>query len=294
MLNDLKSSSKRSQSAMEYLMTYGWSILIVAVVLGALSFLGVFNPMTFTPKATAGGCQVIKNTELGISNLEGACNNQVPQYVAQFNGESSYISTGTSDLPLGSNPRSVFAWIYLTGNNLRQSIFSYGSQSSSEEIRLEVFSGNILANIYGSGESGLGIQIPEDEWILVGYVYSDSGSSVTVYYNTQSSTVPENTGPPNTILAATDPSDIGKEQGISGSYFDGSIANLQIYNTSLTNSSIKTLYDEGIGGAPVDLQNLVGWWPLNGNANDYSGNQNNGVPTNVVFTSNWYVGYTQP
>ncbi|MEM3781909.1 MAG: hypothetical protein QXT43_03045, partial [Candidatus Micrarchaeaceae archaeon] len=48
----------------------------------------------------------------------------------------------------------------------------------------------------------------------------------------------------------------------------------------------------GIGGAPINLQNLVGWWPLNGNANDYSGNGNNGVPSNVVFVSNWYSGYT--
>ncbi|MGC8538128.1 MAG: hypothetical protein ACP5MZ_04090 [Candidatus Micrarchaeia archaeon] len=31
------------QSAMEYLMTYGWAILIVAVVLAALFELGVFN-----------------------------------------------------------------------------------------------------------------------------------------------------------------------------------------------------------------------------------------------------------
>jgi len=33
----------RAQSAMEYLMTYGWAILIIAVVLGALFALGVFN-----------------------------------------------------------------------------------------------------------------------------------------------------------------------------------------------------------------------------------------------------------
>ncbi|MEM0201797.1 MAG: hypothetical protein QXR73_01295 [Candidatus Micrarchaeaceae archaeon] len=48
------------------------------------------------------------------------------------------------------------------------------------------------------------------------------------------------------------------------------------------------------GGAPIDLQNLVGWWPLNGNANDYSGNGNNGVPSNVMFVGNWYSGYTPP
>jgi len=33
----------KAQSAMEYLMTYGWAILIIAVVLGALFALGVFN-----------------------------------------------------------------------------------------------------------------------------------------------------------------------------------------------------------------------------------------------------------
>ncbi len=40
-----KTAHKRykAQSAMEYLMTYGWAILIIAVVLGALFQLGVFN-----------------------------------------------------------------------------------------------------------------------------------------------------------------------------------------------------------------------------------------------------------
>ncbi len=39
----LNFSAKRSQSAMEYLMTYGWAILIIAVVLAALFSLGVFS-----------------------------------------------------------------------------------------------------------------------------------------------------------------------------------------------------------------------------------------------------------
>ena len=37
----------RAQSAMEYLMTYGWAILIIAVVLGALFSLGVFSTGSF-------------------------------------------------------------------------------------------------------------------------------------------------------------------------------------------------------------------------------------------------------
>ena len=69
--------------------------------------------------------------------------------------------------------------------------------------------------------------------------------------------------------------------------FNGAISNVQVYNTALSTSEIQGLYAEGIGGAPTRLQNLMGWWPLNGNANDYSGNGNNGAPTNVVFTSTW-------
>ena len=79
-----------------------------------------------------------------------------------------------------------------------------------------------------------------------------------------------------------------------GSSFTGYISNVQIYNTSLGQNSITALYQEGIGGAPIDLQNLVAWYPLNGNANDYSGNGNNGVPTNVVYTSSWISSYNPP
>ncbi|MEM3781564.1 MAG: hypothetical protein QXT43_01200, partial [Candidatus Micrarchaeaceae archaeon] len=85
---------------------------------------------------------------------------------------------------------------------------------------------------------------------------------------------------------------IGSEMTCTGGYFNGSIADVQIYNTSLSQSEMHALYLEGIGGAPIDLQNLVAWYPLNGNANDYSGNGNNGVPNGVTYTSSWYSGYT--
>ena len=42
-----KGRNMRAQSAMEYLMTYGWAILIIAIVLGALFSLGVFSSSSF-------------------------------------------------------------------------------------------------------------------------------------------------------------------------------------------------------------------------------------------------------
>ncbi|PIN86402.1 hypothetical protein COV19_04950 [Candidatus Woesearchaeota archaeon CG10_big_fil_rev_8_21_14_0_10_44_13] len=40
---------KRSQAAMEFLLTYGWAILVVLVVIGALAYFGVLNPAKLLP-----------------------------------------------------------------------------------------------------------------------------------------------------------------------------------------------------------------------------------------------------
>mgnify|MGYP001626479745 CR=1 FL=1 len=77
-------------------------------------------------------------------------------------------------------------------------------------------------------------------------------------------------------------------------WFNGSISNVQVYNAALSLSEVESLYREGIGGAPVDLEHIVAWYPLNGNANDYSGNGNTGVPTNIIYVNSWLYNYTPP
>src|SRR3989338_7151739 len=41
---------KRAQAAMEFLMTYGWAILVVLVAIGALAYFGVLDPGKFLPQ----------------------------------------------------------------------------------------------------------------------------------------------------------------------------------------------------------------------------------------------------
>ena len=41
---------KRAQAAMEFLMTYGWAILVVLIVIGALAYFGVLSPSTLLPE----------------------------------------------------------------------------------------------------------------------------------------------------------------------------------------------------------------------------------------------------
>ncbi len=45
---------RKAQAAMEYLMTYGWAILIVIIVAAAMYSLGIFNPSTWTGTRATG------------------------------------------------------------------------------------------------------------------------------------------------------------------------------------------------------------------------------------------------
>ena len=40
---------RKSQAAMEFLLTYGWAILVVLVAIGALAYFGVLSPDRFLP-----------------------------------------------------------------------------------------------------------------------------------------------------------------------------------------------------------------------------------------------------
>lgn len=49
--------NKKGQAAMEFLMTYGWAILVVLAAIGALAYFGVLSPQNFLPDSCqmAGG-----------------------------------------------------------------------------------------------------------------------------------------------------------------------------------------------------------------------------------------------
>jgi len=43
--------ARKGQAAMEFLMTYGWAILVVLIAIGALAYFGVLNPARFLPNS---------------------------------------------------------------------------------------------------------------------------------------------------------------------------------------------------------------------------------------------------
>ena len=96
-------------------MTYGWTILIVAIVIVALFQLGLFDNSSLNSHAVAGACQAVHNA--AGSSLAGQCTNEVPQFVAQFNGQSGSIIVGSSSsLNFGTRPFTVSAWVKPNSN----------------------------------------------------------------------------------------------------------------------------------------------------------------------------------
>jgi len=201
----------------------------------------------------------------------GVCMGQLPQYVAKFDGQSGYISTA---LKRTTTSFSFTFWAY--------PILAPSSPACP------MFIGEYNQNWWGIcyGSSGFqtytpttsAISAPINSWHFV--AVTNDGTTITLYVNNQKTTLGGNLQNANNVFY------IGYVSG-GNPYFKGSIANVQFYNSSLSANEIQAMYLGGIGGAPFVLQNLMGWWPLNGNANDYSGNNNNGVPTNVVFTSQY-------
>lgn len=302
----VKHARKTAQAAMEYLMTYGWAILIIGVVLAALFELGVFNQYTFVPRQQAGACYVYRPYGPGSVNLialTGECTNSLPKYVAYFEGSPTnynyYITTPS--LPAYSKA-TIVGWVYVS--SIRGG--SYGSVASSHNcgpIWGESWSGS--ASTFGVDAwdtcscppintcSGHGtINPPTNQWVMMAFTIDGTGNVLGYGFTptkTYTSSYSGNVFTTNAGAWYLGAYDAGGDAGLNGS-----LANVQLYNTSLSANELQTLYTEGIGGAPTVLQHLVGWWPLNGDSNDYSGNNHNGTDTNVFYTSRWTSDYSVP
>ena len=114
-----KFPGKKAQSGMEYLMSYGWVILILVIVAAAFYAIGVFSPLTFAGR-TVTGFQVLGTPvdwELGSANgnltlklVNGRFSTPVTIYkiTAAVNGISTSYDTGELTLIPGASDEVTF------------------------------------------------------------------------------------------------------------------------------------------------------------------------------------------
>lgn len=105
---------RKSQAALEFIMTYGWAILVVLVAIGALAYFGVLSPDKFLPskctlqagiacldhKATPTTLEIVLQNSLGfditVDNVKvGKCTPSGPKG-ALANGAQLKLTPGGS------------------------------------------------------------------------------------------------------------------------------------------------------------------------------------------------------
>ncbi|MFH1073127.1 MAG: hypothetical protein V1743_06900 [Nanoarchaeota archaeon] len=91
---------KKGQAAMEFLMTYGWAILVVLAAIGALAYFGVLSPKNILPSScTVGagfGCKDSKATANGMQfSLLNNLGSDIENIEVRFSGDTSSILCAT-------------------------------------------------------------------------------------------------------------------------------------------------------------------------------------------------------
>ena len=194
-------------------------------------------------------------------------------FEAWINGAAFSASPTGSQIIGVSDPsttNSEFMFVYPSGSNRYLGLFEYTGAGNYQE-----WSG--------------GINLNTGVWYDVVAVQSGVGVTPAFYVNGVQDT---------TTLIASGGTVSGRntqplEIGMLGSglwYFDGIISNAQVYGTALSASQVQSIYQRGVSGLPISNAGLTGWWPLQGDTNDYA-NFNTGYNNGVTFVSK---NYTAP
>ena len=211
--------------------------------------------------------------DLGVSSF----NSLNGSYIAQQSG-ITWIDNPTARL-------SISVWVYPTQSN--GIIVDEVSQGGAwHDSVLNLFNGNVTARLWGLGCMNVG-SIPENSWSnivitwdgtnLVGYI-----NGVKMQSETGARQVPGGGATMYYQLGQSDTTVCGLD-----AQFNGSMLDYQMYNSTLSPSDVAKLYQEGAIGAPTSRIKI--WWPLDGNANDYSGSSVFGVTHGILFR---YLKYT--
>ena len=93
----------KGQTAIEYLMTYGWAILIILIVAGVLAYYGIFAPSGFLAPTARGFGQIQVLNPWSLADADGALKMNLQNRVG---GE---ITITEADVTIGSTD-----WVYST------------------------------------------------------------------------------------------------------------------------------------------------------------------------------------
>ncbi|MBI4009621.1 MAG: LamG domain-containing protein [Candidatus Aenigmarchaeota archaeon] len=187
----------------------------------------------------------------------------------QFDGVDDYVNVSSiTDLPIGASSRTIEAWIMPNKLNPGGTVFALNNVAAAAQSFIFQFAtvgGNIY--VFTDGINGAnniiisGSQLPTNgSWNHVAFTLS--GSAWNYYLNGVSAASGTFSVAINTIATTAT---IGKRDdgGNAGSYFNGTIDEVRIYNRALSQSEIQ---EDMNYTYPVSRS--VAWYNFNNDAND--------------------------
>ena len=183
---------------------------------------------------------------------------------------SDYIDCGTSsDLEITGN-LTLSAWIYLQSGSAYQGIISkrdsggtnyqlYTDNSVTPKLRF--FDGSTATSSTGT--------VSLNAWHHVGITVNSGVTNGSIFYidgvNSGTATFTITSNDANLLLGTI-------FQGSLGSFFNGKISNISLFDNELTQDDIINLYNNGI---LQDLSNFritpIAWWPMDEHSSYYDG-----------------------
>ena len=252
------------------------------------------TPAPFQQIITINSSKYLKYESNSLSNVQFSYQNGtiIPSWVesgniAAFNGVNSHMNVANTP---ALNPTAVteIAWIRPKTQACCTRVVSKASTGGTGNDYDIYVNGGSLGTRLKNATISEPIQttsqvVAYNTWNMVAVTYNGNGT-IKLYVNGTNVLSSTNliSGP---LASSTAPLQFGCcLNGGSNDFFNGSVADVQIYNAALSQNQIQQVYSEGLGGAPISINALVGWWPLAGNSNDASGNGNSGVNTNITFS----------
>ncbi|MCL4364753.1 PQQ-binding-like beta-propeller repeat protein [Candidatus Marsarchaeota archaeon] len=211
----------------------------------------------------------------GASNSGISINGRSAESAAYFDG-SGRIFDPEAFIPSQSCNMTIIAWSNYTG------------ASTSPTHGVVIFnSSNPSGIMFGTGSVKFEAGSSSDTWNAAGSFGNSWVMSAIVFnkYSAPSGYI-DGSVYPDTNPYAGCPGIGNATMGVSGgSYFNGFIADVQVYNSSLSASQIGQLYGEGVSAQPLSGRDLVAWFPLSGGPDNFALPYSSGYPFSVNFNS---------
>ena len=225
------------------------------------------------------------NYEIEINGTAAA-----QMHIAYLNASKySKSQLGTSGIIISNSSLSnsktftITAWVnpnsYTANTQTGGDIYTIGPLTGSPLLNFYVSTkGKLAINDYNSNSfknltSSLNVSL--NKWTFVAAELNNS--NFTLYVN-------------NRKQSGKGQQELGDYQSYIGLFYSGSLSNVQVYNSSLSAVQLQQLYTSGITSR-ITFDNLIGYWPLEGDANDYSNTHNTGYPYYAEYP---YSSYIQP